>query len=137
MTLATLWAIFQWLGAAAGVIITLTTFFALISKKPRQAFRKVMREEATAANQELGKDLTHIKENLDDINDRLAAGERTDVAILRNTITHIYFKFKDQKKIPHYEKENVLSLYERYSKLKGNSYVSTIVAEIKSWDEIL
>ena len=54
--------------------------------------------------------------------------------MIRNPLTHIYFKYKDAKKIPHYEKENVLHLFARYN---GNSYVHTIVDEMKSWEEII
>ena len=60
--------------------------------------------------------------------------EGTNDDMLRNTLTHLYFKYKDEKRIPHYEKENVLHLYASY---KGNSYVSTIVEEMKSWEEII
>jgi len=60
--------------------------------------------------------------------------EGTNDDILRNTLTHIYFKYKDEKKIPHYEKENVLHLFARY---KGNSYVEAIVEEMKTWEEII
>lgn len=63
--------------------------------------------------------------------------DETNLAILRNTITHIYFKYKDSKKIPHYEKENVLYLYENYEKLNGNSYVKDIITNIKTWEEII
>lgn len=68
---------------------------------------------------------------------RLGSAEQTDLAILRNTITHIYFKYKDDKKIPQFEKENVLALYENYQKLGGNSYVHNVVDAIKEWDEII
>lgn len=54
--------------------------------------------------------------------------------MLRNTLTHIYFKYKDEKKIPHYEKENVLHLATRY---KGNTYVHGIVEEMTKWEEII
>jgi beta-mannanase len=60
--------------------------------------------------------------------------EGTNDDMLRNTLTHLYFKYKDEKRIPHYEKENVLHLYASYN---GNSYVSTIVEEMKSWEEII
>ena len=57
----------------------------------------------------------------------MKTAKANDLAIIRNTITHIYFKYKDEKKIPHYEKENVLSLYGRYEELGGNSYIKTII----------
>lgn len=137
MTGATLWAIFQCIGSAVGIIITLITFWSLVSKKPIEKFKKMIRDESANANQDLKTGLSEIKSELITTNNRLNAAEQNDVAILRNTITHIYFKFKDQKKIPHYEKENVISLYERYRNLGGNSYIKNIVKEIENWEEII
>lgn len=137
MTVATLVAIFQSIGSIVGILITLITFFGLVSKRPRAAFRKVIKEEAEAANEPVTTELNHIKGELTTINERLNNSDQTDVAIIRNTLTHIYFKYKDKKKIPHYEKENFMSLYERYIKLKGNSYVKTIAKEVQSWEEII
>lgn len=122
--------IFQSIGSVVGVILTLITFWGIISKKPKYAFRKLIREEATAANKEMKDEIDFLKKK---INDK----DKTDLAILRNTLTHIYFKYKDVKKIPHYEKENVMYLFEQYSSLGGNSYVKQIVDEIKDWEEII
>ena len=64
----------------------------------------MIREEAKEATKD-------ISEKVDTIEKKVKAADETDLAILRNTITHIYFKYKDTKKIPHFEKENVVSLY--------------------------
>lgn len=50
MTIAALWTILKGFGAVAGLMITFITFFSLISKKPRETFRKVIREESINAN---------------------------------------------------------------------------------------
>lgn len=121
---------FQNIGSVVGIIITLITFFGIISKKPIAALRKVIKEEVESAN-------TPVKEKLEEIEDSLESAKSNDLAIIRNTITHIYFKYKDQKKIPHYEKENVLYLYERYKELQGNSYVKNIIQQIETWEEII
>ena len=122
--------IFQSIGAVVGVILTLITFYGVISKKPKEGFRKLIREEAMAANKE-------VKDEVDLLKKQMDLKDRTDLAILRNTLTHIYFKYKDLKKIPHYEKENVMYLFEQYSSLGGNSYVKQIVDEIREWEEIV
>ena len=122
--------IFKNVGSVVGILITLITFFGLISAKPKKAFKKMIREEAEAANES-------IEEKLKDITKRLDEVDQNDLVLIRNTITHIYFKYKDDKKIPQYEKQNVLYLYERYEKLNGNSYVKEIVQTIKGWDEIV
>ena len=53
-----------------------------------------------------------INEKVNQIDEKIQISDKTDLAIIRNTITHIYFKYKDIKKIPHYEKENLISLYD-------------------------
>ena len=130
MTVAAGWTLLKGIGAAAGLFITFATFFGLVSKRPRAALRRIIREESENANE-------GIKAELEEIKGEVASAKQNDIVQLRNTITHIYFKYKDQKKIPHYEKENVLSLYERYDALGGNHYVRNIISEIEGWEEIL
>ena len=77
---------------------------------------------------------TQARGRFDQIDDKFSEVEGTNDDMIRNTLTHIYFKYKDDKKIPHYEKENVLHLAARY---KGNSYVHTIIDEMKAWEEII
>ena len=141
MTLAQLWVIFKGIGAAIGIVITIITFISLISKRPRAALGKLIKEAADNSNQELEKQLKDQGDKMDlklaNLEERLSTAEANDLAMIRNTLTHIYFKYKDEKKIPHYEKENVLYLFARYDALKGNSYVQQIINEIKSWEEII
>lgn len=122
--------LFQKIGSIVGICITLITFITLVTKKPLENFRKLIREEADGANQE-------IKEKLEVIEEQIEINKSNDLAIIRNTITHIYFKYKDDRKIPHYEKENVFALYERYKELGGNSYIKTVVNDISEWEEII
>lgn len=117
------------IGSIIGTLLTIMTFVGIISKKPKEWFRRLIREESIAANQGLSTQLTEIQNHLKE-------SDETDQTILRNNITHIYFKYKKDKQIPHFEKENVLYLAEQYDKLNGNSYVKQIVEEIKTWDEI-
>lgn len=138
MTVAELWAIFKGIGAVVGIILTLITFFGIVSKRPMKALRKLIREESDNANKELKDSInflqTTARERFDQIDKKFSEVEGTNDDMLRNTLTHIYFKYKDEKKIPHYEKENVLHLAARY---KGNTYVHSIVDEMKTWDEII
>ena len=130
MGFAQLFTILQSLGAVLGVILTIITFWGVVSKKPKEKIRNAFREEAKEANKELINKINIIDQKMKNT-------DETNLAILRNTITHIYFKYKDSKKIPHYEKENVLYLYENYEKLNGNSYVKDIITNIKTWEEII
>ena len=128
MTTDQLFEIFQHFGSFIGVLITIATFWGIISKKPKEAFKKLIRDEVNAA-------VKPNSEKLDQIEESLKEKDITDLAILRNTITHIYFKYKDGKKIPHYEKDNALYLFTQYEKLGGNSYVKEIIEKIKEWEE--
>lgn len=141
ITIGTLWTIFKAIGSVVGIIITLITFWGIISKKPLEAFKRSIRTECDKSNEPLKEQITNqtqaINTKFSQMEQRLGSAEQTDLAILRNTITHIYFKYKDDKKIPHFEKENVLSLYENYERLGGNSYTHDLVNKIKEWDEII
>lgn len=139
--MATFLAVFETIGSVVGIIITLITFFGLISKKPKEAFKKIIREEVNNANQELKQKILELeqqaRERFDKIDTRINQSDETDLVLLRNTITHIYIKYKDTKKIPHYVKENVMYLFTQYKVLNGNSYVAQIVSEMQTWEEII
>ena len=130
MSLGALSAIFQSIGGIVGVLLTLITFFGIITKKPKEKFRAMIREESKEANKE-------TFEKVKQIEAKIESNDKTDAAILRNAITEIYFHYQDKKEIPHYQKENVLYLYEQYEKLGGNSYIQNVVAEIKAWKELV
>ena len=133
--------ILKLLGGAAGALTTIIAFIALVSKKPRQWFRETIREEANNANLEIKQQIRKLSEDtnnkLNAIEKKVKTAEENDVAVIRNTITHIYFKYKDTKKIPHYEKENLLALFERYESLNGNHYIKNIMKEMEAWEEIV
>ena len=140
ITGATLWAIFKGIGSVVGILITLITFWGIISRRPLEAFKRSIRTECERANEPLKSQLTQQEQDITTkftlMEDRMVSAEQTDLALLRNTITHIYYKYKDDKKIPTFEKENVIYLYENYKRLGGNSYVVEIVNKIKEWEEI-
>lgn len=127
MTLKDLFDGFQNFGSIIGVIITIATFCGIISKKPKKALRNLIREEAKAANQELEDDVKNVKEKLE-------SNEQTTIAMIRHEITETYYKYRDNKKLPSNVKEDVLSLYERYEKLGGNSFVHSLIDEVKTWE---
>ncbi len=55
---------------------------------------------------------------------------------LRNDMLHIYYNYKDSKKIRQYELENFVYLYKAYKALKGNSFIDKIYKEVMSWEVI-
>lgn len=121
--------VMETIGSVVGVLLTLITFFGVVSKRPKNWFKNLIKEQSMEANKPL-------VEKLEVIEKETIAGKERDLALIRNNITHIYQKYCKEKKIPHYEKENVLYMYEEYKKLKGNSYVAEIISQIKTWEEI-
>lgn len=126
---AALLAIFKGIGSIVGVIITLITFFGLVSKKPRAALKRMIKEGSEEANQELNERLTKIEE-------KLKESDETDIVMLRHSITDLYHQYKDEKKIPHYAKEDWMGMLEKYDNKGGNCYIHAITEEMKSWEEI-
>lgn len=127
MTLMTLIEILKLVGGIAGALTTIIAFFTLISKKPKAWLAKTIREESKAANQQLEKDIKLLVQDNEE-------SKKRDIVSIRHSITTIYEEYKSRKKFPVHVKEDLLSLFEEYDKLGGNSYVHTIIEEMKQWD---
>ncbi len=57
-------------------------------------------------------------------------------SLLRNNILKIYYKYKDNKKIPLYELDNVKSLHSEYNALKGNGVIEKVMEDIAKWEVV-
>jgi hypothetical protein len=55
---------------------------------------------------------------------------------LRSDMLHIYYEYKDTKKIRQYELENFVHLYKAYKALHGNSFIDKIYNEVMKWEVI-
>lgn len=55
---------------------------------------------------------------------------------LRSDMLHIYYQYKDEKKIRQYELENFVYLYKAYKVLKGNSFIDKIYKEVMKFEVI-
>lgn len=55
---------------------------------------------------------------------------------LRNDILAIYDRCKESGKITHYQLQSIMYSYDRYKKLKGNSFVDEIIDRIQKFDII-
>lgn len=55
---------------------------------------------------------------------------------LRNDILDIYDRCKGSGKITHYQLQSIMYSYDRYKKLKGNSFVDEIVDRIEKFELI-
>ncbi len=56
--------------------------------------------------------------------------------LLRSEMLRIYYHHSDAKVIRQYEYENFVLLYEAYKKLRGNSFIDKIYAEVQTWKVI-
>ena len=55
---------------------------------------------------------------------------------LRSEMLRIYYHNRESGKIRQYEYENFVYLYEAYKKLKGNSFIDKVYAEVKNFKVI-
>lgn len=55
---------------------------------------------------------------------------------LRSDMLHIYYQYKDEKKIRQFELENFVFLYKAYKALRGNSFIDKIYKEVMAWEVI-
>ncbi|MBR2616151.1 MAG: hypothetical protein IKC69_05685 [Clostridia bacterium] len=60
-----------------------------------------------------------------------------DLCVLRDLITHTYYQYAEEKRIPVYALEDVTALFELYEKRGGNSYVQSLVRQIlEEWEVV-
>lgn len=57
--------------------------------------------------------------------------------MIRSSITHMYYKYKEAQCLPVHEKENLVALETSYDQLDGNSYVHSIYEEMMEWDTVI
>lgn len=55
---------------------------------------------------------------------------------LRSDMLHIYYQYRETKKIRQYELENFVHLYKAYKALRGNSFIDKIYKEVMAWEVI-
>ena len=118
-------AIIAALGGTAGLVSIINAF-----KQPKRSDQEVQDLVLKAIEK------SDLNQKFKDINDRLDSHLESQLCLLRHQITSIYYQYLEEKKISAYTKESVLMMYNQYEKLGGNSYVHTIVEEIKSWETI-
>ncbi len=59
--------------------------------------------------------------------------QESQLSILRDDITRLYFKYLENKQVPFYARKDMVQLYETYTDIGGNSYVKTIYDEFMEW----
>ena len=54
-------------------------------------------------------------------------------SLLRSEILKFYYKCKEDKAIPQYQRECLDKLYEAYKALGGNSFIDDVYSEMREW----
>lgn len=78
----------------------------------------------------MSKDLDRVDRKLEDFH---SEWKDYNIVMLRHDITSVYEHYKDSAAIPKVIYESTMSLYDKYSSLGGNSYVTCIIEEMKLW----
>lgn len=120
MIFTSLYEIFEIIGGIVGICITLITFWGIISKRPKAYFKNLID--------------TSIKENTSEILKKLDKHDAATLVSLRHSITGIYEKYKDEKKLPIHVKEDLCSLYSQYRNFNGNSYIVSLMELMEEWE---
>lgn len=123
-------------------ITALIAFIGLICKPLRTraaAFiRKITNaEERDRRMQELVHTQTAIVGQLQGIETSIARLNKNDIAALGNSIKLIYQKYKDVKRIPYWEQQSAIQMFEAYDGSGGNHGVGKMFEEIMTWEVIM
>ena len=84
----------------------------------------------------LGALFTYTVKVLRSMNDKFKNIELSNQNLLRSEIVRIYYQYKNEKRIPYYEKEVANQCADAYFKNNGNLFVEDIMEEINSWEVI-
>lgn len=117
-------AIIVALGGTAGIVKIIQAI-----KGTTADIKDIVHEEYERSSQEIINEIDNLKKSFE-------TSRETDLAILRNTITHLYYKYLKDKAMPAYERENLVSLYNQYTNLDGNSYIHQVYEEMLKWEVI-
>lgn len=130
--------------AVIGVILSAISLITLLSKSARgfvsSLFRKYGKnDEMTEKIEEIRgmlekhiRDESQMREDLIKMNEINLEFTRTQC---RNLIKKMFYKYKDVKILPLYEKKTLMSIKELYvDKLKGNSFASMLISEMETWE---
>lgn len=105
------------LGDICGVLLTIFSLLAIISKPFREYVFGVKAKRAVAESD--------------------AQAEREGIkSLLREHIIEVYYRNRSEKRLFSYEYEGVSLMYKAYKSLGGNSFVEKIWAEIQAWEVI-
>lgn len=125
--------------AVIGLILSSSSLLTIVCKPLRRAVVGFVTRQSEKT--EMQKQISEIRDMLlehleaDKLKQENAADDRGALlCLLRNSVTRIYYIYLPKKQIPAHEYKNMIFLSEAYANLGGNSYVTTIVENMKDWE---
>ena len=129
--------------AVIGCAMTCISFLTLICKPIRKALADfVVQKSGKSETQQQLADVQEQLKTLQQLMQEHVSADATKqqrmdddrsavLCLLRNAITRIYYAYLPVREIPAYEYKNMILLHEAYSKEGGNTYVNTIVDDMR------
>ena len=126
------------IGAVIGVVLSCITLITLLCKPLRNKIAGWIRktshmEETRAAADAARAMMQQLMAAEESKQAMLRLFKESQLSLLRDSITDLYFKYLPKKEVPTYERKDMVKLFESYRKLGGNSYVQTIYEEFMEW----
>lgn len=118
-------AILLSISGICGAIMTIAGFITFVLKKPKEIIKNIAAEAQKKENKE-------IKELLESINKKIDSNKEGTLACLRHEITELYYDCSSKQAISLNTKKDLISLYEAYIALGGNSYVKELWKELEN-----
>ena len=124
-------------GKVFSSIVTIITLTSIIVKPIRKKIVKWIRDTShTATADKNAQQLVELNNKMTTILNEFEKSKQNDLCMIRHMITQIYYNNIGSTKIRAREREDMESLYDRYEKLGGNSYVKQIVKEMREKETI-
>lgn len=125
-----------WLSSIIGALTAIVGAVLGVSKKARVLFKSIVRKNTDA--DEMKTEIENLKCAINDLIEVQKTSDKAQQlalqAMLRHGITDMYYEHLEDKKLAAYEKEDLIKMADAYEQNHGNSYVQTIVKEMKQWD---
>ena len=133
------------IGAIVGIALSCLTLITLLCKPLRKKISGWVRQvsqaeeywDAIERNQmaidEIRAGMQQMMATEESKQALLAKFQKSQLSILRDDITRLYFKYLEDKQVPFYARKDMVQLYETYTDMGGNSYVKTIYDEFMEW----
>lgn len=100
-------------------------------KKHRDELESMIRETIP---QVMDEEIKPILKNQTGIMNQMDQFVTNTITLMRQEITSIYYKYKDEKVLPLYVYENLKELFDNYEASGGNHYIHKIYDRMMHWD---